>query len=117
MTETFLKLAPIHRAPVGVAVKVLSGGRRAPEATLERRPIDGFTRRELDTQIIGPSGLELMQTLDFSVGDGAWANVQMMQPDGLAKSESGAPYPHIVVGVLGSRWTSVCLPLVKPATS
>jgi SAM-dependent methyltransferase len=113
VTEMFLKLAPIHRRPVGAAVKLLTGGRRAPDASLRRRPIDGFTQAELQSQVIGPSGLELLQDLDLTVGEGAWANVQMMQPDGLAASASGEPYPHIVVGVLGSRWTSVCLPLIK----
>jgi len=114
VTEMFLKLSPVHRAPVAAAVKVLTRGKRAPEATLHRRPIDGFFEPEVREQIIEPSGLELMQDIDLSVGEGGRSNVQMIQPDGTAQSESGESYPHIVVGALGSRWTSVCLPLVKP---
>jgi SAM-dependent methyltransferase len=114
VTEVFLRLSPVHRAAVGAAVRLLSRGRRAPGATLERRPIDGFLGPEIRSQLIEPAGLRLMQPLDLRVGQAARANAQMMQPDGTARSESGAPYPHIVVGVLGSRWTSVGLPLVKP---
>jgi SAM-dependent methyltransferase len=113
VTEMFLRLSPIHRAPAAVAVKLLTGGRRAADATLRRRPIDGFLQRELVPELIAPSGLRLLQELDATVGEGAWGNVQILGPGG-PLSASGRPYPHIVVGAQGSRWTSICLPLAKP---
>ncbi len=115
VTEVFLRLSLVHRAPVAVAARVLTRGRRAPTASLRRRLIDGFVVRELADQVIGPSGLRLLQPLDLTLGDAARANAQMMQPDGSTVSASGELYPHIVIGDLGSRWTSVGLPLIRDA--
>jgi SAM-dependent methyltransferase len=115
VTELLLKLSPLHLAPVALAVKVVSRGRRAPDATISRRPVDGFRAPELDSRIVEPSGLRLMQPLDVSLGAGTWENVSIVGRDGAVVTTTGRPFPHIVVGAAGSRWTSVCLPLAKPA--
>jgi hypothetical protein len=54
-----------------------------------------------------------MQPLDLHLGESAFENVQHLSPAGTVTAATGSPFPHIVVGSGGSRWTSACLPLVK----
>jgi len=116
VTEVFHSQHPIDHAPVLFAVRLVTLGRRCRRATPRRRSIgDVFTNRELRRVIVEPSGLHLMQPLDFSMSREALANIQHPQPDGSVISSTGGPYPHIVLAAHRSTFTSVCLPLVKTA--
>jgi SAM-dependent methyltransferase len=113
-TELFLTHHPIDRAPVLAAIRAATLGRRCGNSTLRRRGIaDVFTARELHTRIVRPSGLELMQPLSTDVHDDSLANPITIE-NGAVRSATGQPFPHLVVRVHLSLFTSVCLPLVKP---
>jgi SAM-dependent methyltransferase len=116
VTEVFVRQHPLDRAPVLFSIRLATLGRRCGTATLRERGIgDVFTARELHKRIIEPSGLELMQPLDFTLGPAAWSNVHTIAADGTATGSAGAPYPHLLVQAHLSTFTSICLPLVKPA--
>ena len=112
--DVFLRVATIHRTPVAFAARLATLGRRASGATLRRRLVEGLTRSELGSLIVGPSGLELLQPLRVAGDPAGLANVHRLQTDGSTVPDSGTPFPHLVVGIDGSLLTSVCLPLVKP---
>jgi SAM-dependent methyltransferase len=112
VTEVYLDRHLTETAPVQAAARILTGGRRAPRATLRRRTGEVFTRRELLQRVVRPSGLELMQELDFTISPESLAN-----PIEIVDGESRAPggeFPHVVLRVNRSHFTSVALPLVKP---
>jgi SAM-dependent methyltransferase len=116
VTEVFVRHSPIDRAPVLFAVRLATLGRRAGTATLRQRGIaEVFTPRELLRRVVEPSGLQLMQPLDLAIGEDAFANVHTINPDGTVTSSTGEAYPHVIVRAHRSAFTSVCLPLVKPA--
>lgn len=116
VTEVFVRQSPIDRAPVLFAVRLATLGRRAATATLRQRGIaEVFTPRELVRRVVEPSGLQLMQPLDLAIGEDAFANVHTINPDGTVTSSTGEAYPHVIVRAHRSAFTSVCLPLVKPA--
>jgi SAM-dependent methyltransferase len=114
VTEVFVTLDPLHSAAAGAALRAATLGRRLPGHGLGQRPIDGFTARDVERLVVGPSGLRMVQPLDLAADDPATSNVQMMQPDGGTRTASGEPFPHVMLGARGTRWTSACLPLVKP---
>jgi ubiquinone/menaquinone biosynthesis C-methylase UbiE len=83
-----------------------------------------FTPRTLSSEIIEPSGLELLQPLDLTRSGGTAENVHELNGQGRITSTTGDQYPHVVVRVkrtLGrvamrsQRWTSVGLALAKPS--
>lgn len=83
-----------------------------------------FTPRTLSSEIIEPSGLDLLQPLDLTRSGETPENVHELNGRGKITSTSGDEYPHVVVRVkrtLGrvamrtQRWTSVGLALVKPS--
>jgi SAM-dependent methyltransferase len=117
VTELIVDHHPVDRAPVLAAIRLATLGRRCSHATLRRRGIaDAFTAAELRRRIVGPSGLELMQPLQREMHPSSLANPITIDPaDGVPRSASGDPFPHIVVTAHRSTFTSVCLPLVKPA--
>jgi SAM-dependent methyltransferase len=116
VTEVFVAHSWVDRAPVLFAVRLATLGRRAATATPRQRAIaEVFTPRELRRRLIEPSGLELVQPLDLTIGRDAWENVHTIEGDGTVTSTAGKPYPHVVVRAHWSDFTSVCLPLVKPA--
>jgi SAM-dependent methyltransferase len=116
VTEVFDRQHPMDHAPVLFAIRLATLGRRCRPATPRRRSIgDVLTKRELRRLIVDPSGLRLLQPLDFSLSSRARRNVHRVQPDGSVCSSTGDPYPHIVLAAHRSTFTSVCLPLVKPA--
>ncbi len=116
VTEVFVDHPPIDRAPVLAAVRAATLGRRCQGATLRRRSIaECFTPRELRKQVIEPSGLQLMQPLDLEQSPASRENVHWVNPDGSVNSATGEPYPHLAIRAHRSTFTSVCLPLVKPA--
>ena len=116
VTELFVEHHPVDRAPVLAAVRALTLGRRCSGATLRVRGIaECFTPRELRTRLIGPSGLDLMQPLAVTQSPQSRENVHTIEPDGTVSSSTGSPYPHLAVRAHRSTFSSVCLPLVKPA--
>jgi hypothetical protein len=95
------------------------------DATPRHRALDVFTRRELYSQIVRPSGLTLVQPLDREVSAETWGNVQSFVHSGgdfTIVPATGEPFPHLIVQVqgpgplktIGSPWTSVALAMVKP---
>lgn len=98
------------------AIRVATLGRARRLATPWRRSRvrDVFTPRELRRRVIQPSGLTLMQPLDLSLSPRSWENVTVTNPRAELLPRSGSFYPHILLRVSGSVYTSVALPLVKP---
>jgi hypothetical protein len=78
--------------------------------------MDVLTPRELEAWIVRPSGLALMQPLDRSLSADSWANVTVQGGPGGAVLEpaSGEYYPHVLVRIDRSTFTSVALALKKP---
>ena len=117
VTECFVRLHPLDRAPAELALRLATLGRWRRVATLRRREAvpDVFTPRELERRIVRPSGLRLMQPLDMTVSPESWDNLARY-PIGSDKVEprSGRFYPHILVQLSRSVFTSACLPLQKP---
>ena len=116
VTEVFVEHHPVDRAPVLAAVRAVTLGRRCRGATLRRRSIaECFTPRELRKRLIEPSGLRLMQPLALSQSPASRENVHTVNADGSVTSSPGVPYPHLAVRAHRSIFSSLCLPLVKPA--
>jgi SAM-dependent methyltransferase len=117
VTEVFVEHHPIDRAPVLAAVRAATLGRRCQGATLRTRTIaECFTPRELRKRLIEPSGLQLMQPLRVQQSPASRANVHSVNADGSVSSSTGEPYPHLAIRAHRSTFSSVCLPLVKPAS-
>jgi SAM-dependent methyltransferase len=118
VTECLVRLHPLDRAPAEAAIRLLTLGRRHAGATLRRRSLldDAFTPRELQACVVAPSGLRLMQPLDPTVSPESWDNV-IRFADGELVSRTGRPYPHILVQISRSVFTSVCLVLERPTTA
>ena len=118
VTECFVRRHPVNAAPVDLAVKALTLGRKRRRAGLRRRAVvvEVFTPRELERLIIGPSGLELMQPLDLTLPASSRVNVTRTDEHGL-HPESGDYWPHVLLKADRSLFTSVALPLVKPVSA
>jgi SAM-dependent methyltransferase len=116
-TECFVRRHPLNVAPIDFAVRLATLGRRRPTATPRRRGrMDVFTPRELQARIVRPSGLVLMQPLDEKVSPESWANVTVQSADGWTlTTPSGDYFPHVLMQVDRSVFTSVALALEKPA--
>lgn len=113
-TEVYLDRHWSEHAPVHFAFRVASLNRRARRATLTRRTNDVFTERDVIRRVVEPSGLELMQPLDLTISPASFENViEMTGSD--ARSTTGREFPHIVLRTNRSHFTSLGLPLVKPA--
>lgn len=110
ITEVYLDRHWTETAPVHVALRLGTAGRRAPHATLRRRTGEVFTRREVLRRVVRPSGLTLMQPLDLMVSPET-----MVAPIEIVDGEAEERYPHVVLRVNRSHFTSVALPLVKAA--
>jgi SAM-dependent methyltransferase len=117
VTECVVRLHPLDRAPVGFAVRVATRGRRHHLASPRRRlgVGDAFTPQELERRIIRPSGLRLMQPLRPGVPPEAWENLTRQAPDASLHPATGEYFPHVLLTTGRSVFTSVCLPLEKPA--
>jgi SAM-dependent methyltransferase len=117
VTEMLVKLHPFDSAPMDFARRVATLNRHRRVATPIRRSYldDAFTRSELMRRIVRASGLELMQPLDTSLSPESWDNLARY---GEGSTEivtpSGSFYPHILLQVSASVFTSVALPLQKP---
>lgn len=115
VTELFLQTSPLDSAPVQFAVRLATLGKVCAAATPRRRVVgEAFTMRTLQRDVLGPSGLELMQPIDLTRSPASSETVQVLHRDGSVTSTTGEEFPHITVRALRSTWTSLGLPLVKP---
>ena len=117
VTECLLRLHPLDRPPAETLLHVLTAGKKRRGSTLRRRSLlkDAFTARELQERIVAPSGLRLVQPLDLDVSPESWDNVQRLERGELVPSDR--PYPHILVRIGRSVFTSVCLVLERPTAA
>ena len=116
VTECFVRRHPLNAAPVDFAVRLLTLGRRRRRATPRRRAVvdQVFTPRELETRIVGPSGLRSLQPLDLSLSAESWDNLTVSGPAGRLEPASGDYWPHVLLKADRSVFTSVCLAMEKP---
>jgi SAM-dependent methyltransferase len=114
VTECFVDRHPLNAAPVDLAVKIATLGRKRRRAGLRRRAVvvEVFTPRELQRLIVRPSSLELMQPLDLTLPPESRVNVTRTDADGL-HPETGDYWPHVLLKAGHSTFTSVALPLHK----
>ena len=119
ITECFVRRHPLNAAPIDLLVRLGTGGRKRRVATLRRRGYldEVFTPHELERLIVKPSGLGLMQALDLSLSAQTWSNLTRQVADHEVRPRTGSYYPHILLQVDRSVFTSVCLPLSKPQTT
>ena len=111
----FIDLNPADRL-LDATIRRFPYGPLKARARRGLRPLgDIFKADELEKVIVAPAGLELMQPLRIHVGEEARRNVHRINPDGTTTATTGDPYPHIVVTAHWSQFTSVCLPVAKPA--
>jgi SAM-dependent methyltransferase len=113
VTECFVRNHVLDSPLVQTAIRALTLGRRCGTATPRCRVVEVFSPRELDTRIVRPSGLRLMQRLDTRISDETFENVARLHPDGRLEPSSGSRQPHILLRGHGAPWTSVCLALEK----
>jgi SAM-dependent methyltransferase len=125
VTECFLSRHLTNSRLLQSGVRIATRGRVCEKATLRRRALDVFTPRELESLIVGPSGLQLLQPLDRTTSPETWANVIRWSGPGQYEPATGEPWPHILlqpalsafsVGVQGAAFTSVALALAKADT-
>jgi SAM-dependent methyltransferase len=114
VTELLVKPHPLDWAPLQVAIKTLSGGRRLPRATLRKRMMDAFRPRDLQRDVIAPTGLEPVQPLDYTLSPSTYDNLITWIGDDM-RPASGNDYPHILLKGHGSPWTSAFIAFQKPA--
>jgi SAM-dependent methyltransferase len=115
VTECFVTRHALQSPLVQSAVRLVTGGRRAAGARIRRRQEDVFTWREIVSQIVLPSGLQLMQDPLLSVSPVTFDNEMRIHPDGRVESESGSISPHIVVRARSGPFTSLALALQRAA--
>ena len=115
VTELFTETSPLDSGAVQFAVRLATLGRVCAGATPRRRVVgEAFTPSTLQRDVIEPSGLRLMQPIDFTRSPASGETVQVLHRDGRVTSSTGEAFPHITVRALRSTWTSLALPLVKP---
>ena len=115
ITECFVRRHPLNAAPIDFLIRLGTAGRKRRAATPRRRGYldEVFTPSELQRLIVDPSGLELMQPLELGLSPETWSNVARQVADHEVRPRTESYYPHILVQVDRSVFTSVCLPLSK----
>ncbi len=115
VTECMIRHHPLDLAPLQFIARVLSANRRLRGATPRRRHdlAEVFTARELQSRILRPSGLRLLQPLQRAVSARSWENLTTVAPSGRVSSRSGRQYPMILMRESRSVFTSVCLVMEK----
>jgi SAM-dependent methyltransferase len=115
VTECFVERHWSNAAPVDLAVRLATLGRKRRRARLRQRAVvvEVFTPRELERLIVRPSGLELMQPLDRTLPASSRVNVTRTDQHAL-HPESGNYWPHVILKAGRSLFTSLSLPLRKP---
>jgi SAM-dependent methyltransferase len=114
VTECFLGRSAFGSLIVQEAGSRVTGGRLFGATRI-------FTPRTLVSEIVEPSGLELLQPLDTTPREGS-DNVIELNARRRVTSTTGAEYPHIVVrakryGVRSQKWTSAALAMSKSKAS
>lgn len=117
ITECFVSRHLLNAAPVDFLIRLATAGTKRRIATPRRRGYldEVFTAAELARLIVDPSGLELMQPLDLNLSPPTWDNLAVQLANHELQTPSGHFYPHVLVQVDRSVFTSVCLPLRKPS--
>jgi SAM-dependent methyltransferase len=115
-TDCFVRRHPLDAAPVDFAVRAGTLGLKRRIATPRRRArLDQVLRpRELETRIVRPSGLRLLQPLDLTISPESYANVTRSLRDGRLEPASGEFFPHVLLRSERSLFTSVFLALERP---
>lgn len=116
VTEGLVRLHPLDRAPAEVALRIATLGRKRRDATLQRRVrvAEAFTPSELQTRVVTPSGLRMLQPLSLGVSAASWRNLTTIRPGGELVPATGNLHPHALLRIGRSVFTSVCLVLEKP---
>lgn len=114
VTECFLRRHPLDAPLVQTMIRRITGGRLFATANLSRRTDEIFTRTEIREQIVDPSGLDLVQPVNYELSDETFDNLIHWRRGGTLEPRTGREYPHIVLKAHGSPWTSIALPLSKP---
>ena len=104
VTECFVERHFLDSPLVQTAIRIATLGRRCSTATARRRAIDVFTPGELESRIIAPSGLELVQPLDTAISAETWDNVILWRGSGRLESATGNDWPHILLRPEGSAF-------------
>jgi SAM-dependent methyltransferase len=106
-TELELRPAGSARRLAQGLSRLLSGGRLGqPEV---------FTPETLERDVIEPSGLRLLQRLDLQISDASFENLGVRRFGRWLRTPTGRFHPHIVLRDRGRTFTSVGLPLQRPA--
>jgi len=116
VTECFARTNALDSPLVQTAIRVLSLGLLCRSATPRSRVVEVFSPRELEQQIVRPSGLRMMQPLETELSPESFENVTRLHPNGRLEPSSGRHRPHILLKGHGAPWTSVCLALQKPSS-
>lgn len=114
-TECFVGSHPLDIPAVQFAIRLATLGRRCATATPRQRITDVFTAKEIQRDIVKPSGLELVQPLDETISPETYDNLISWVGDCDLRPRTGDPYPHILLKGYGSPWTSALLALRKPS--
>lgn len=107
-TECFVRLHPLDALPAGALL-----GHR----TIRRRRSglgEIFAPGELEELIVVPSGLRLVQPLDLSISPESWRNLTRLRRDAPPEPATGGFYPHVLLQMRRSVFTSAFLALEKP---
>ncbi|MCU1447878.1 MAG: class SAM-dependent methyltransferase [Acidimicrobiales bacterium] len=115
VTECFVRHGLRERAPVQFAARLATLGRRCSTATLRERTVEVLTAREVQRWVIDASGLELVQPISLTLSPASYANVQVLDRRGQVRSAGAAEHPHVLMRAGDSLFTSLALPLRKPA--
>ena len=114
-TECFVASHPLDVPAVQLAIRLATLGRRCGTATPRQRITDVFTPREIQRDIVSPSGLRLVQPLDETISPETWDNLTKWVGHAELHPRTGDPYPHILLKGHGAPWTSAFLALRKPS--
>jgi SAM-dependent methyltransferase len=115
VTEVFVRHPLLDHALPQFAVRLATLGRVCRTATPRRHALgDVLTARQVVSQIVTPSRMELMQDLAIGVCPEAYDNVQRVVAENTFASATGEPFPNILVQSHWSTFTSLGLPLRKP---
>lgn len=115
VTEVLVKAHPLDWPPLQVAIKTISGGRRLPRATMRKRMMDAFRPREVQRDVVAPTGIPLVQPLDLTLSPSSYENLVTWVGSDM-RTVTGNEYPHILLKGHGSPWTSAFLAFQKPAS-
>jgi SAM-dependent methyltransferase len=88
---------------------------RRHATVFERRGAEVMTVREVRRHVVDASGLTLLQPFDLSISPTSFENVAEFSQHDQLRPRTGVLWPHIVIDVHGSTYTSIALAFEKPA--